>query len=213
MLVSANVYERVVELRTSVDRGAAFILTEGDDDYLVTARHLFDDSRTQTVTLSNRFVRRTVTIELLTVSAAADVAVAPIDGFAVEELPLPATSDGLVFSQDLFFLGFPYGLANAPVDPSHRMALVKKATFSAMETIDGVKLIYLDGHNNPGFSGGPVVGCPPSSGRHQVCGVVSRYRTEEIQAAGMFASVVHVNTGIFVATDIAHVLQAIHAPR
>ena len=37
------------------------------------------------------------------------------------------------------------------------LAFMKKGIFSATTNENGAVVFFLDGHNNPGFSGGPVV--------------------------------------------------------
>ena len=85
--------------------------------------------------------------------------------------------------QEVYFLGYPYGLYTTFGDQGG-VALIKHACISARVACsaiypDGDKdtmLILLDGLNNPGFSGGPIVapdifcphiqisGCKSSSG-------------------------------------------------
>ncbi len=43
---------------------------------------------------------------------------------------------------------------------------------------DGRTALVIDGHNIPGFSGGPVVFQPPGSRDFRIAGVVSGYRFE-----------------------------------
>ena len=132
-------------------------------------------------------------------------------------LPLPIGSDGLVVGQDMFFLGFPYGMI-ADVGPINRglpFPLVKKGTLSAVTRDDsGGHLLLLDGHNNPGFSGGPVVfsapGTPATNLR--VAGVVSGYRFERkpvMDENRVTDLAVHENTGIIITYDIRHAVEVI----
>lgn len=66
---------------------------------------------------------------------------------------------GIFVGQDVYSLGFPFGLAtkfDKPI-PTH-IAFIKKAILSAIDARPGSgHVLYLDGHNNPGFSGGPVI--------------------------------------------------------
>ena len=66
-----------------------------------------------------------------------------------------------MYGQDVYFLGFPYGLHGDMSALSNDLPFpfVKKGIISLFHN-DGVNRIYLDGHNNPGFSGGPVVFMP-----------------------------------------------------
>jgi hypothetical protein len=97
---------------------------------------------------------------------------------------------------------------------SSRLAFVKHAIISATDKPGGVNIIYLDGMNNPGFSGGPVIFNPNGdSQKPQVCGVISGYRREFQEVLHRAAPVAELtaaaNTGIIVATDIVHVRDAI----
>jgi hypothetical protein len=132
-------------------------------------------------------------------------------------LPLPPTIDGLAWSQQIFFLGYPYGLATQikGSDPGDRIAFVKSGIWSATATVDGVDLIYIDGHNNPGFSGGPVIGFKPGATEAQVFGVISGYRLEHQPLYAGTTEISEItavaNSGIVIATSINHVLHALNA--
>ena len=126
--------------------------------------------------------------------------------------------DELYLSQDAYFLGFPYGIhadvgelnANFPIP------LVKKACVSMLSLAQGTeKYILLDGHNNPGFSGGPVIYSVGGNPRDvRVAAVISGYRFEwdqvyegESQTPLSFKY----NTGIIVAYSIDHATELIQA--
>ncbi|MCK3684796.1 serine protease [Maribellus sp. YY47] len=92
--------------------------------------------------------------------------------------------------QDIFFAGYPYGMIpDISVDNSYTKPLpfVKKASLSALEYKDSTLIIWGDGHNNPGFSGGPVFNMILKDGqlRTQLIGVISGYRIQQ--------DVVHIN--------------------
>jgi hypothetical protein len=216
-LVTANVISRVLELKTSTGRATAFTLDQGERQYLVTARHLFEPGdSTPTVTVSNAWLApQDLQLDLLEVDPpAADVAVAPLATRLTTELELPATFTGFGLSQQVHFLGYPYGLATeVSREGRQRAAFIKGATVSASAWVDGVHLIYLDGINNPGFSGGPVVGQPSGTGsRLTVCGVVAGYRsqTQPVYIGAQPIAAIRENTGIIITTQIAHVTDAIH---
>jgi len=81
------------------------------------------------------------------------------------------------------------------------LPLVKRATISALD--QGAFL--LDGHNNPGFSGGPVVFAPPNSSDFRVAAVVSGFQAVKqpiFQGTEETAFTYLYNTGIIVAHDI-----------
>jgi len=63
--------------------------------------------------------------------------------------------------QDAYFVGFPFGLDHAKTYSSlpNVFGLVKKATVAQLDSMPDRKMarILLDGYNNPGFSGSPLV--------------------------------------------------------
>ena len=88
-------------------------------------------------------------------------------GSAPLKIPAPMT-----LAKDVYFLGFPFNMSLdvGNLNADFPLPFVKRAILSAFFTDRG--LVLLDGHNNPGFSGGPVVG----SDGERVIGVISGYR-------------------------------------
>lgn len=104
-----------------------------------------------------------------------DVSVfAPDAPISPPNLPVVASSEGLVYGQDVYFLGFPYGVLSPHIlgDAGHPLPLVKKALLSSFAG----DVYLLDGHNNPGFSGGPVVFGRVGSTPNCVGAIISGYR-------------------------------------
>lgn len=150
-----------MRLSGPVGNGTAFTINVEDRQYLVTARHLLHPHGPTPARVSNRFGAHDIDFSPLDgVQAKADVAVTALPKPLTADLPLAPTMKGAAFSQDVFFLGFPYGmalqLAHAGPDPT--IAFVKKGILSAQGAVEGVDLLYIDALNNPGFSGGPVIG-------------------------------------------------------
>jgi hypothetical protein len=85
----------------------------------------------------------------------------------------------MIIGQDVYFLGFPYfggGINHRPeaFNEGFPLPFIKKATLSAMHH----PVIYLDGHNNPGFSGGPVMFWDHQEKKRKILGVISAYLTQ-----------------------------------
>ena len=120
----------------------------------------------------------------------------------------------IILGQEVYFLGFPYGLNTnmGELNRNFPVPFIKKAILSAV--YGKLDLLFLDGHNNPGFSGGPVVfsqGRAPANA-FSVAGVISGYResTQPVYRAGeatAFESAY--NTGIICAYGIRHVIRLI----
>jgi hypothetical protein len=119
------------------------------------------------------------------------------------------------FGQRIFFLGYPWGFETRYEDqPEGRVPFIKSGVMSALVTEGGVKHLYLDGHNNPGFSGGPVVFNKEGDSRQpHFCGVIAGYPAEpqEVYKGDKLDPdlIAMANSGIVVATDIEHVAKAI----
>ena len=82
------------------------------------------------------------------------------------------------------------------------MPFVKKGIVSCMSG----SRIFLDGHNNPGFSGGPVVFAKANGLDYKIGGVISGYKASKnpVVDPKRIPSYAHVyeNTGIVIAEDI-----------
>ena len=108
------------------------------------------------------------------------VLVAPYQLTTAFDLPLDLSR--VSYGQEVFFLGFPYEIAlnGTNVNGTLPLPFVKRATYSGAIPKDPLKhsvLLLLDGYNNPGFSGGPIVYRDPSSASldYKLLGVVSGF--------------------------------------
>ena len=177
-MITANVIYRVFRLKVGVETGTAFTIEERGKEYLVTARHIAGSlhGRCQIEVFKDRGWSP---MQVTTVGHApgeVDISVLALSErlTPTRPLPLPATSKGLVYGQEAYFLGFPYGIGEMFLEETgHPLPFVKRVTVSTMFG----EPYLLDGHNNPGFSGGPVVFCPPGVREFQVAAVVSGYKS------------------------------------
>jgi hypothetical protein len=152
----------------------------------------------------------------------------------------PLGSPGAVFGGDCEFLGFPYGggwRAKVAGGKEIWMPFVKHCTISALASA-GSQMWVLDGINNAGFSGGPVIF--GTGNQQKIMAVISGYHTEpvEVVPANSINTVprhksnprkeavprsggqtqpqthskekVEVNSGFIVAYDIKYATDAIH---
>ena len=91
------------------------------------------------------------------------------------------------------------------------MPFVRKAIVAAMDR----NTLILDGHNNPGFSGGPVCFFRPNERDVRIAGVVSGYQavSEPVydQAGSPTSFSYMYNTGLVVVHDIRHAIDVIKA--
>jgi S1-C subfamily serine protease len=143
-----------------------------------------------------------------------DIAVFETD----EKIPVPyeilmATGeDGATLGQQVWFLGYPWGLGSHTAK-GIEIPFIKRGTMSA---IDGsnpqAPVIYIDGFNNPGFSGGPIVYWDFKAHAYRILGVVQGYKedTAKMMVNGHLADTrLLVNSGILLGYNIKHVIEAI----
>jgi hypothetical protein len=210
-MIVSQCYERTLKLVVPNGHGTAFTITRHGRQWLITAQHIVEGFPSTSLSVVVRGVPVVVTLTPIPLGKpGVDIAVFHLDHAITPELDLRPTSEGLVYSQDVYFLGYPYdlGIRSGGVTV---LPFVKKAIISASESLaDGSMVWYLDGINNVGFSGGPVVFNRQGSSDWHVVAVVHGYRFEDIPVKGAPGSV-PMNTGIIVSYDIRHAVDAIDA--
>lgn len=211
-MISANVYQRIFQLWAGDGSGTAFAFEHEGRQYLATAKHVVEGA--EALRITHHGDPKTFPITSVWQSPSKDVAVISPGQQLAPALPVTMSRDGMWFSQDAYFLGFPLGIAWEPKGEPNRgfpMALVKRALISGeFELSREHRLLLLDGHANEGFSGGPVVINAPKSRDMQVIGIVIGYRAQVLAVHDSARSVigeVQANTGLMFAEDIAIALQ------
>ena len=134
--------------------------------------------------------------------------------------PLESTMADLAFGQQVFFLGFPLGMmwGGGEMNRDFPFPLVKSGVLSAIE-VGTPSRIWVDGHNNPGFSGGPLIFIPPQEqfarGRaYRVAGIITGYRVSALPVynqQGRQIGMLPENSGIVLAYGIQAALDLIEA--
>lgn len=218
---TGDILQRVFCITVNRIRGSAFAVPVGAQICLVTAKHLVADlpvGRTSQIGIFTGL--KTENVEITPhLSDAADVDIAILEttiaGDPNAHPGLELTSDNVIFGQDTYFLGFPYfdkqiKYQSQRLNNGFPFPLVKKATYSGFSE----EIHYLDGHNNPGFSGGPVILTVQNPLKQVIWGVVSGYvshlgKVAHIQTAHELAY--QENSGIIVISSIRHAVQLIQS--
>ena len=215
MTVTTNILQRTFRIHHDGSTGTCFTIDVQGRRYLITAKHVVDSIRDDAV-VELSYDRGWLPMPVRLVGHGAgdiDVTVlAPQKLFGAPHA-LNLTTAGLYLAEDIYFLGFPYGLGmevKTDLNAGFPLPLVKKAVVSALGLEDGPML--LDGHNNAGFSGGPVARRGTKK-EQAVIGVVSGYRFDRQKvrdAKGKETSHTYdTNTGIVIAHDIRHTLEIV----
>jgi hypothetical protein len=155
--ITTNVFRRVLLIQTQKSKGTSFTIDVDNRQYLVTAKHLVaglkSDDRIE-IFKDDKWLP--IKVKVLRCEDPIDIAVLiPTEELTVT-FPLEPTMEGIVYGQDVFFVGFPYGQFFTR-GLEYPIAFARKAIVSALNSDNGLIKIFLDGQNNPGFSGGPIV--------------------------------------------------------
>jgi hypothetical protein len=212
--------------------GTCFMVTKNGEQYFVTAAHLFESSHRSGDDVSIQLVvqkelqsyhariyyhpDRKVDVAVLKLSETISQSAAIPDELAQYRDTLQKIFVGNGFSTDsmfvgvgteTYFLGFPLGNLGTEVF-GIKYPLLKKAIISGWVKYNGIDVLLLDGHNNLGFSGGPVVAFDEGSKQMRVVGVISGYLPEpvNIKQKNSTASVEE-NSGIIVCYDRRYMVE------
>jgi hypothetical protein len=194
--------------------GTAFTIEIDKRQYVITARHLVQGIKQHDqVELKTSAKWVTVPVTVIDTDTNADIAVLAPPAQITTAFPVSPTLNGSVIAQDVYFLGFPYGLY-VPLVGGFNAAFIKKGIISSEITDPkGTPYIFLDGHNNPGFSGGPIAFKNVRDGHWQIGGVISGYRweTNGVVNTTDTNAFVKENTGIVIGVSIDVAVKAIQA--
>ena len=91
----------------------------------------------------------------------------------------------------MWFLGYPYGLESRFAD-NKTIPFIKRGTMSAIDASNKEAIVlYIDGFNNPGFSGGPILLWDFTKHVYAIIGVVKGYREESAKVVGKWPAYRH----------------------
>lgn len=184
--VPSNVLKRVKRISVGQSSGTAFTIDVDGRQYIVTAKHVIASltgAKGKITLYEGKDIHEEIEVDILRCDDPIDIAVLVPPKQVTVNFPLPADGvKGAYVSQPMFFVGFPYGdFSLSSNDGQSAIGFVRKAIFSAQERQEKVTILYLDGTNNPGFSGGPVVfkdaNLSPQADM-KVAGVISGFRND-----------------------------------
>lgn len=221
-MIPQNILQKVFLIKFENKTGTSFLVSIEKKDYLVTAKHLFQDSLKSNSPVVVEIFQNDKWIKiksnlLLHENKSIDIAVLDIHSSDIKELSFDLGGKNYYLSQDCFFLGFPFGLKMKDDLGNNRgfpIPFVKKGIISSfISDTSGVTQIFLDGHNNPGFSGGPVVvNNLDNDTKHKmrIIGVVSAYLVDKKTIKtpiGNFEN--NENSGIVLTYSFDHVFEIV----
>ncbi len=162
-IVTSNVINRVLNIKIGNRRGTGFTIEVDGRQYLITAKHVTGEEKVGWIEIEQE---KWVGLDVKTVGIGGigrDVAVLAADRKLTTAHEIDIGSNGITIGQDIRFLGFPSGLRMGYVSgyKGKEIPMVKAGILSGISRIEkerqGGRRLWVDGHNNDGFSGGPIV--------------------------------------------------------
>jgi len=222
-MVTSEIIQQVFSIRSAFGTGTAFTIVVNQKQYLITARHVLDGE-------GDDPVPDIVHIELLrdrtwhplacrlvhTTTDPLDIAVLAPPCVLAHFPEVQLGTKGLTYGQEVWFLGFPFERHGdfGEINNGFPVPYVKRAIVSMINGLNQAMLV-LDGINNSGFSGGPVV-FKNAEGRFQIAAVISGFNSvRESVFKGTSDELanytVDQNTGLIDSTPVEIVLPIIRA--
>ena len=221
MGITSNVIYRTFLITRSDLFGTAFTIDFDGKQYLVTARHVVEGIKSvdEIGILRDESIKR-MKVRVVGIGAGEiDIAVLACPMELSPPFPMEASPLDFTYGQSVYFLGFPLGWNCGGLDCINRgypLPLVKSGIISLFDT--DVSRIWIDGHGNKGFSGGPVIFQPNSqkNAEYKVAGVVSRHpllqgKPVVDKRSRPMEVYFYENPGIVVAYNIRHAIDLICA--
>jgi len=217
--VPAEMLQRTILIKVGSVEGTAFTIDRRGKLYLVTARHVVaglpESNATVEVRQADTWKEYHTVKTLFPPSSEADIAVLETEERVAQPFQVTSSDETRVtMGQQVWFLGYPFsdGIGSR-FSNGWQAPFIKRGTMSAIVgTNPDAILLYIDGFNNPGFSGGPIVCWDYAARAYAVIGVVKGYRED---TAKVLINGVHldtqllVNSGILIGYSVRHAIQAI----
>ncbi len=168
-------------------KGTAFTFEKDGIQYLATARHTFPfTTNGQEINYSimhnNEWDEYTGNI-FFKKESNLDQAIITLNSDFSPRLQLEVNEVGIYAGADVYFLGFPFGEYyddKFQKNNGFPFPYVKKATVSILPILkDDYWIMFLDGINNIGFSGGPCVYINPQTRATKLIGTIKGYLPEK----------------------------------
>lgn len=196
-----------------------FIVEHKAKPYFITAKHMFgqnDKKISFEIMQNSKWQKVNGTVYFHSIPTV-DIAVIVIDKVQGFDVGIPINHNELTLGDNCFFLGFPFGMSTDDQNQNQGFPLpfIKRAYLSSNIVQNNVITLYLDGHNNPGFSGGPVLFKNRKDSKDPnlyLGGVISGYVNQWNEIVSPIGNLPYKeNSGIIVAYGANHIIQIIEA--
>ena len=210
MRPTTNVLQKTFLIRQGGSVGSAFAVEFEGREYLATARHVVASTKEPICVFHNESWKTLPITGIIHHPGNPDVAAITLNKQLAPRYPMNLTAGGTEIGEEALIVGFPFGwhYTQFDINNGYPIPFEKAAILSAYIFKNQTSVIYLDGHNNPGFSGGPIAtdhvnrNDPKSSPK--IIGVVSSYPPERTPHPSEFSPALESLDGYRVADDHVH---------
>ena len=225
MLPTTNVLQKTFLIKQGKQTGTAFAVELQGREYLVTAKHVVPDPSAQPMIVHAETWKDLPLDGIYHHTGKPDVAVITLTQQIAPPHPVELSLADTMLGQSVMMLGFPFGwnYTQYNINNGYPIPFVKSAIFSALIAKGEPSTLILDGHSNPGFSGGPIVAEGKSRMEPKIIGVVTQSNNEgtphpsgfnpplrEMNGYPVPDDHVHpTNSGFIIAHHIHHVIEVI----
>ncbi len=213
--VLSNALLRVFYIKVGENTATAFTMEQMGRQYLVTAKHVISGlpQRGAHIQVFQMADWHELTVNIIYCkSKDVDIAVLEIPKDISVRYELEPDRASVLMGQEVYFLGSPYGLHSLYSNGEYA-PFIKHGVMSAIDGLDpDTTVLYIDGFNNPGFSGGPIVYWDSTHSKMKLLGVVSAYKQEQAKTKvgkSEVATNILTNSGIVIGYSIEHATAAI----
>lgn len=222
ILPESFAYEHVYQIKNPLNNETCSSIKVSSEDgkltYLITARHLFNDNnltegkRTDLLLLHEEKWKSLMGAIHFHPNKDVDMVAIEIPFAPSSKNNFEIGTAGLLLGQETFFLGFPFGFnakGSGDLNRGFNIPWIKYAHVSSIYNDNGVVKVFLDGINNPGFSGGPVFAKIDS--KLTLVGIVSGYVASNLEIKYKDQSVVlPENSGIIITCSSMYINELIN---
>lgn len=217
--VPGEILGRTVFIKTDTQEGTGFTVDRKGKLYLVTARHMVEgvpaDNPTIKIKKGDDWLDFHALKILFPENPDVDIAVFKTNEKAEKPYGIAMAGEhgGVTLGQQVWFLGYPFIEGLSTQTATFRAPFIKRGTMSAIvgTRLDAV-MFYIDGFNNEGFSGGPILYFDFTDHVYRIIGVVKGYRFDQAKIPVNGKPVdtnILTNSGILIGYSIQHAIEAI----
>ncbi|MBI9008691.1 MAG: trypsin-like peptidase domain-containing protein [Tenericutes bacterium] len=223
-MITVNALTRVLQIKFNNALGSSFTVEDNGIQYLVSAKHVFKGIADKSIIYlqvfndnqwknlnAQLYFHENNSIDIAVLKYLNNTQITPT-------LPITTTTNGLLYGEDVYILGYPLGLRTTEhnLGTGNPIPLIKKGVVSTIKNENGIEFLLLDVMNNKGFSGG--VALTDREDKMNFLGVISGYQpyqtpvyepTDDPNNPRETKYFIKENTGIALIYSIKHVFEVI----